>query len=572
MTSEVAKVLVTRIGKTGPLASRLASCAALAALLAAAAPCGTAIIPNGIGLGDPLPPDGLNPLLASDNQNMLQYAILLYRPLVWVGRNIDFDHQRSLAASVEPLPGNMMFRVTLKPWRWSDGTPITPDDVIFGWERIKLLSQRGWYGAAGQGGIPDRVRDMRPDGADAVAITLTRAANPDWFILNGLSLIYPLPRHAWGDISAEDMQTRRLDASLYTVTDGPFRLLDLQPRRAVVYAPNPLYGGHPAAVRRLEIVAPDTGAAVLRAAEAGEIDMARVPYALWQSMQGRAGFRFIPLPAPYGYDALIFNQQSATAPFLRDQVVRVALARAADQPAMIKLAYNGMASETHAPAPADPSPWRSPAVRAGSAALRHDAAAAGAALDAAGWPPGADGVRQRGDVRLAFTALSGADPDSAELRMLQVLQENLRQAGIDMSLRVMPFARLTELVGGGGTHWSAALLPITTPAVPDGTGIWNQGEGGNWGLNFGHFNDARMNALIAASTTQAGPEGLYEYQDYAAAAQPALFLPQGKQLLMVAARVRGVEDFAHAMGLWSPEYLAVDDPSCNAAQHGAALP
>jgi peptide/nickel transport system substrate-binding protein len=545
----------------------------IATLLAAAAPCGTAIIPNGIGLGDPVPPTGLNPLLASGDQNKLQYAILLYRPLVWVGKNIEFDPERSLAASIESMDGNTRFRVTLKPWRWSDGTLITPDDVKFGWERILLLNQPGhaYYSAAGQGGIPDRVRGVLPDGANAVVITLKAAANPDWFILNGLSLIYPLPRHAWGDISADDMKLRELDASLYKVTDGPFRLVDLQPRRQVIYASNPLYGGHPAALQKLLVVSPDTGAAALRAAEAGESDMARVPYASWQQLQGRAGFHFFKFPEPYGYAALMFNQNSAAAPFLRDQVVRVALARAADQPEMIKLAYKGMGNETHAPAPSQPSAWRSPAVRAGTVSLRHDIRAARAALDAAGWQPGEDGVRQRRGVRLAFTVLTDADPDSPELQMLQVLQQNLRDAGAAMSLQLKPYAQLLALLGDGGTQWSAALIAITTPAVPDGIGYWNTGEGGNWGINVGHFSDPRMDQLIRASTTQPGPDRLYDYQDYAAAQQPALFLPQAQQLLMAAARLRGVEEFYHAMGLWSPEYLSVDDPVCHVPSHGAAL-
>jgi len=556
---------------------------ALAAFLGGgAAPCGTAVIPNGIGLGDPAHPSVLNPLLASDDQNALQYAILLYRPLVWVGRNIDFDQERSLAAAVEPADGpfsfhegtaaNQTFRVTLKPWRWSDGTPITPDDVVFGWELIKSLHKSGYYGAAGQGGIPDRVRDVKPEGPNEITITLKSAVNPDWFKLNGLSLLYPLPRHAWGNISAADMQRRRLDASLYAVTDGPFRLVALQPDGAVVYAPNPLYGGHQAAVQRLVVVSPDTGDAVLRRTEAGEFGMARVPYALWEGLQGRAGFRFMKLPQPYGYDALMFNQESEAAPFLRDQTVRVAFARAADQPKMIRLAYGGMGIETHAPAPADPSPWRSPAVRAGSATLRHDPDAARAALDAAGWAPGADGVRQRGGVKLAFTALTYADPDSGESRMLQVLQEDLRRIGVEMSLRPMLYDRLMDLVQQGGARWSAALVPITTPAVPDGNGYWNRGEDGSWGLNVGHFNDPRMDQLIKAATTQPGPAGLYDYQDYAAAQQPALFLPQGLQLLMVSAQLHGVEDFFNAMGLWSPEYLSVDDPVCHAGPPGAALP
>jgi ABC-type transport system substrate-binding protein len=136
----------------------------------------------------------------------------------------------------------------------------------------------------------------------------------------------------------------------------------------------------------------------------------------------------------------------------------------------------------------------------------------------------------------------------------------------------MLYDRLMDLVQQGGARWSAALVPITTPAVPDGNGYWNRGEDGSWGLNVGHFNDPRMDQLIKAATTQPGPAGLYDYQDYAAAQQPALFLPQGLQLLMVSAQLHGVEDFFNAMGLWSPEYLSMDDPVCHAGPPGAALP
>jgi len=81
-----------------------------------------------------------------------------------------------------------------------------------------------------------------------------------------------------------------------------------------------------------------------------------------------------------------------------------------------------------------------------------------------------------------------------------------------------------------------------------------------------------MDALIGRSTTEPGRQALYDYQDYAEAQQPALFLPQGNQLVLVANRLHGVEDFTNAAGFWSPEYLSVDDPACPAPAFGHTLP
>jgi len=519
----------------------------------AAAPCGTAIIPDAIGIGDPASPAGLNPLLATDPYT-IQVATLLYRPLVWIGRDMGFDHARSLAASVQALDGNTRFRVVLKPWRWSDGAAVTADDVLFGWERIEKLGDL--FGAAGQGGIPDRVASVRAVDARTLDFVLKAPVNPDWFILNGLSLVYAFPRHAWGDIGRDEMWRRQNDPALFAVTDGPFRLAELRPERYFAFVPNPLYGGHPASLARLVVVFLEGGGA-LHAVQAGEIDMARVPYALWQLLQGTPGFRFYVLPEPFGYGDLLFNQRSANALFLRDVRVRQALAVAVDQAKIIKLAYHGFGTENHLPTPTEPATWQSPS----AAATRYDPTAARAMLEAAGWRPGADGVRRKAGVRLAFSVLTGADPDSSEMEMLQVLQSDFGAVGADMRVRVESFSQLMQTLNAGGSDWDAANSPWTTPPVPDGTGVWNAGGG----INYGGYSDARMDRLIEDSVSQPGKAAMFQYQDYFAGQLPGLILPQGKQLVMAAARLHGVEEFSNAAGYWNPESLSVDDPACRGA-------
>lgn len=547
----------------GPKMGRAVALLGAALLACAAAPCGSVVIPNGIGLGAPAAPGGLNPLLAADGQT-LQVILLLYRPLVWIGQDIGFDRDRSLAASVEGHDAGARFRVTLKPWQWSDGVPVTADDVLFGWGLIQALGA-DFYPFYGQGGIPDRVQDVRAAGPSAVDFVMKAPTNQEWFTLNGLSLIYALPRHAWGKIGTAELRHRQFDASLYQVTDGPFRLAELRPDRYIAFAPNPLYGGHVPSLRRLVVIFPEPEAG-LNLVRSGEADMARVSYPIWSHLQGMRGFRFVALPEPYGYASLALNFQSMQAPFLRDARVRRALAYAADQPGMIKSVFGGLGTENYMPAPTVAA-WRRRAAAGDVAeAIHFDPAKARAELDSDGWVPGADGVRRKQAERLAFTAIVN-DADSEPTRTLQILQQNFRAVGVAMSLRIMPFAQMTALTFGGGRDWDAAIMDVTQAGLPDGLTYFDTGGAANWG----RYSDPEMDRRVRDIVARPGHDALFDFQAYAESQQPAIFLPQGKQLMMIADRVGGVEDFVNEVGFWSPEYLSVDDPSCRIAAPDRAL-
>jgi peptide/nickel transport system substrate-binding protein len=492
----------------------------------------------------------------------VQTGVLLYRPLIWPGAGATADTSRSLAAGVQVLDNATRFRVTLKPWRWSDGTSVTADDVVFGWERIEKLG--GIYPYAGQGGIPDRVQSVRAVLPSQVDFVLKQPANPDWFILNGLSLIYALPRHAWGDIGRDEMWRRQTDPSLYQVVDGPFRLTDFRLDRYAAYAPNPLYGGHQAGVARLVVTFLE-GDNPLHAVQAGDADIAHVPTTLWQRIATPPGFAMSTLPPSYGYSAIMLNQHSRHAAFLQDARVRRALAQAIDQPTIIRLVYRGLARENHVPVPADAPAWRSPQSRAGDPGVAYDPARAAAGLEQAGWRAGPDGVRARDGQTLDFTMLTNASGDNpAELQVLQIVQSELRAVGVRMRLRRMTYEQETATMGGAPDDWDAGVEAITMPPVPEGGGFLDSGGSSN----LGGYSDPRMDQLIRDSVAQPGAAGLFAYQDYAAAQEPWIILPQGEFPVMLSRRLHGVADFQNPLGYWSPEYLWVDDGQCAAPGGG----
>ena len=77
---------------------------------------------------------------------------------------------------------------------------------------LELVRQLGetWAGA-GQAGMPGIIQDFHIDGPHDFTVTLASKVNPEAFILNGLGLLLPLPRHAWGGISTDAMWQRQSD-------------------------------------------------------------------------------------------------------------------------------------------------------------------------------------------------------------------------------------------------------------------------------------------------------------------------------------------------------------------------
>ena len=529
-------------------------CAAFTAS-AAAPPCGTAVIPNGIGQDNPGPVTSLNPLLGPTVPN-LQAAILLYRPLVWLSPEDRMDPDASLVASITPMDGNTRLRLRLKPWRWSDGTPITSDDVRFGWERILALGDIWDY--AGSGGLPERIRALETPAPDTVDLLLSTPTNPDWFTLNALPSLTPLPRHAWGEIGRDAMWRRQTDPTLFRVVDGPFLLEDFAPNRQISLIPNPLYGGPPARLARL-VLDFGAGGSPLRALQSGRIDMAHIPYALLDRLRATPGFTPIRLPEPFGYEAITYNLRNPSAAFLADAHVRRALTDATPQTDIIRIVYKGLATPNYVPVPAEAAALRSQATRAGTLPVREDAALARQELDAAGWHPGPDGIRVKDSKRLSLTVMGNADGTTAA-QVLQLIQPAWRAVGVEMRIETAPFDRLLALMSGPPDGWQAILQGITSGGLPSGSTEFATG-GAN---NAGGYADATMDALIHRAETAPGVDALYAYQDYAAAQQAWTILPQGGFGLLVANRLGGADRFANPQGYWRPEMLFVKDGSCDA--------
>ena len=517
------------------------ACAGVAAPARAA--CGTLVLPTGLAANAPSAVQSLHPILTSGSLYDQESFNLLFQPLLWLTPEHTIDWSLSHAASIDVQDGGRVFVVTLKPITWSDGVPVTADDVLYSFELMKELGPL--YVGYDTGGVPMMFHNIEATGPLTLRITLTQAVNPEWFELSGLSQFYALPRHAWGRTSLEEQRNLQTDVGFMSVVDGPFRLTEFNTGRYAAYAPNPGFVGEPPAMARL-VLDFLQGTSPLEALRSGELDVANVPFNVYDAALAIPGLRVVSLPPSSGYESMVVNMANPAAPFLADTRVRQAIADAVDEDEIIRLAFHGHGVHARSPVPPAPVTFLSPDARAGRFPVGHDPAKARALLAEAGFTPGPDGILTRDGRRLEWTHLvSDASPDL--LAEWQVVRSNLAAVGIRMNIRLMEFNQIIATLERDPAAWATAAVGWSFPNYPDMQTNYGTGAGENWGK----FSDPETDALLKQVQSVPGREALFRLQDHLAALQPFIILPEGAFSLLAQPGIEGLPDAIQANFLWA---------------------
>ncbi len=121
-------------------------------------------------------------------------------------------------------------------------------------------------------------------------------------------------------------------------------------------------------------------------------------------------------------------------PVLQEQAVRQALYYGMDKKSIIDTIDYGLPTETESFLPRQS--W---AFNPDLPKHEYDPAKAKQILDAAGWKPGAGGIREKDGLRLAFSNSTTAGNHVRE-QAQELLQQNWRDIGVDMQIKNMPAA------------------------------------------------------------------------------------------------------------------------------------
>jgi peptide/nickel transport system substrate-binding protein len=517
-----------------PLPSKLNRCArgalALGMLVAGLLPIGVRADTSTMRITMKEQPNALNPLITTQfTENYLTEAI-------FSGLTKLDDHERAIPDLAQTVPsvanggisrdGKTIVYHLRRNARWQDGVPVTADDVVFTFAKIRddrvPYVSRALYDAV-----------TRVEARDPYTVVVHLAhAEPDAmleiFVAGQNGEI--VPKHLLDHV--DDMLHAPFNAA--PIGSGAYRLERWDRGSSVTLRANAAYFlGAPTIDRIVVSFVPDSNTRALSVLS-HDSDLAPIEPVNAPAAAATAGVRVVSLVQP----TLVYLHFRVDVPPLDDLRLRRALTLPLDRRAIADKTYLHEAEPaTEIIMPESPF-FTTPSVPA------PNPAEARAALDAAGWHPGPDGIRVRGGQRLSIviTCIAG---DASNLRTAVAVQSAWRDIGVESAVRPLP---QNLLYGPTGTlasgDFSVALTTYSFPITPDRTEFLAIAGIPPSGYNYGRFRDKTLDALMSRAHYSLDPaERRRLYAQVAArvdAEIPVYPLVWKKAVFAIATRVDGV--------------------------------
>jgi peptide/nickel transport system substrate-binding protein len=339
-----------------------------------------------------------------------------------------------LAERWEQSADGLSIKFHLREAVWSDGTPITAEDVRFTWQ-AQTSPDVPWANAKIKSGIVDvEIVDPR-----TVTFRFERP-NPYQFadaVDGGI-----LPRHVFGEVPFEEWASH--DWSRYKIGSGPFLLERHEPGHEIVLQRNPRYHDteYPLLDRVVIRIVPDV-LSLLTQLETGEIDfMLGVPprNAYRIAANSSSSIQILPFKIP----RFEYLGSNCERPPLDDPKFRRGITLAIDRQALVEDLVYGFGTVSSRPVPSnwwgaaeDLEPWP------------YDPDGARRILAARGYAAvGADGARISDGPTFELDLMTNAGNQLREDSLVKI-QEQLQRVGVKVNIRTMEQRSLIQRASKG---------------------------------------------------------------------------------------------------------------------------
>lgn len=274
-------------------------------------------------------PKYINPIFASINDIDTDISSLIYSGLFRYNTNKQLVSD--LAEKFTVGADQKTYDIKLKPnLKWSDGEPLTINDVLFTFETLQNPEVGSPFIVAFQGVQIDKISE------DTIRFTLKTPHAP---FLDSLTLGI-LPEHVWSEITPANMRLARFN--LQPIGSGPWKFEKMVKDsggnlQSYTLAPNTNYYGQKPYLNNVTFKFFDNYNDALSSLRSQNIlGLSFVPHNLKEKVSGKNLNNFgLQLPQ---YTALFFNQSTTE---LKDDSLRLALAQAIDKKTLINEALNG---------------------------------------------------------------------------------------------------------------------------------------------------------------------------------------------------------------------------------------
>ncbi|WP_407572456.1 peptide ABC transporter substrate-binding protein [Deinococcus altitudinis] len=417
---------------------------------------------------------------------------------------------------------SMVVTYQLRPGvKWSDGQPFTSADVKFTWEAVRDPK----FIAESKDGTDD-ISSIETPNALTVVVNYKRVA-PDF--ASTLFTFGILPQHT---LQGKDLNTDNYNQM--PLGTGPFKVTEYKKGQYVILDRNPYYWRKdkagvqlPYLDRMVFKIIPDSNTLVTQL-KSGEVQLAYgVPYSQVAQLGNQPGLNVVK-NSVLSWQHLDFNLKGP-AP-LRDLNVRKAFAYAIDK-ATISKALGGY-----------PTPINTVVVPVFSYSNKlvpsygYDPAKARALLDAAGYKPGADGIRAKNGQRLSFNIMVQAGRSTDE-DAEQVLIASMKAIGVELKPDNKSGVAFRDARYKGGydifySGWITAADP--TYSVFFGTKGVNNGQG---------YSNPKVDALLTTAESTLDPiargKALRDFQALLMADLPTIPVTSNPSMIAVTEKLGG---------------------------------
>lgn len=410
--------------------------------------------------------------------------------------------------------------------RWSDGAPVTADDVRWTWQ-AQVNPDIAWESSY----MKEEIADVDAVDAHTARVRFKRVYAKQLLDVNEGGI---LPHHAWGQIPFARWRQSGDWFKQHLVVSGPFTIGSWTPQQEVVLVRNPRYydPDRPRLDRVVMRIIPDQ-ASILTQLDSGELDFTpTISPGDARHVTGNPRLRLLSFP----YRSWIGVAWNGARPPFSDPDVRRALGMALDRRAIVETVWGRFARLSESPILS--------AIWAYDRALQplpHDPAAARRILEAKGFAAGPDGTLRRGGKPFAFELTSNAG-NQQRADALVMIQEQLRRIGVRAAPRQVDFNSLTKEIKTG--DFEASVVGSSMDTSLDLTSFFHS-RAIALGTNITRYSNPEVDRLIDHAMSlpdiALARADLDRIQEILHRDQPYTYLWESQRISALNRRLHGVE-------------------------------